>query len=181
MIIWVVRLGDDLYVRSVNGPSAAWFRGTRAHPEGHIRAGGVDKDVAFVVVDAADQLNDQIDAADRLSGGERPGGPGVPGPASGRGDAAHADQTEPTARRPPVAGAVLDQDRHDLAGGVVVEPAMGVLLDSLHYSCCARLRRPAEHAAIAHVAQRLSVRSRTPPPRPGRGGGASRRSLAQQE
>lgn len=26
-------------------------------------------------------------------------------------------QTEPTARRPPVAGAVLDQDRHDLAGG----------------------------------------------------------------
>lgn len=33
----------------------------------------------------------------------------------------------PPPRRPPVAGAVLDQDRHDLAGGVVVEPAMGVL------------------------------------------------------
>ena len=28
-IIWVVRLGDSLYVRSVNGPDAAWYRGTR--------------------------------------------------------------------------------------------------------------------------------------------------------
>ena len=27
--IWVVRLGDDLYVRSVNGRTAAWFRGTQ--------------------------------------------------------------------------------------------------------------------------------------------------------
>jgi hypothetical protein len=26
-IIWVVRHGDDLYVRSVNGPDGAWFRG----------------------------------------------------------------------------------------------------------------------------------------------------------
>ena len=25
--IWVVRLGDDLYVRSVNGRTSAWFRG----------------------------------------------------------------------------------------------------------------------------------------------------------
>jgi hypothetical protein len=27
--VWVVPYGDDLYVRSVNGPSAAWFRGTQ--------------------------------------------------------------------------------------------------------------------------------------------------------
>ncbi len=26
--IWVVRLGDDLYVRSVNGRTSGWFRGT---------------------------------------------------------------------------------------------------------------------------------------------------------
>ncbi|HKN49785.1 MAG TPA: DUF2255 family protein, partial [Actinomycetota bacterium] len=49
--IWVVPYGDDLYVRSVNGPSAAWFRGTRVRREGHIRAGGVAKDVAFVDAD----------------------------------------------------------------------------------------------------------------------------------
>ena len=48
MTIWVVRLGDDLYVRSVNGRNAAWFRGVQTDYEGHIHAGGVDKDVTFV-------------------------------------------------------------------------------------------------------------------------------------
>ena len=61
--IWVVRNGDDLYVRSVNGRTAAWFRGTQVRHEGHIQAGGVDKDVTFV--DADPDLNDQIDAAYR--------------------------------------------------------------------------------------------------------------------
>ena len=61
--IWVVRHGDDLYVRSVNGRTAAWFRGTQVRHEGHIQAGGVDKDVTFV--DADPDLNDQIDAAYR--------------------------------------------------------------------------------------------------------------------
>ena len=60
--IWVVRHGDDLYVRSVNGRTAAWFRGTQARHEGHIQAGGVDKDVRFV---EADDRNDEIDAAYR--------------------------------------------------------------------------------------------------------------------
>jgi hypothetical protein len=57
--IWVVRLGDDLYVRSVNGRTSAWFRGTQDRHNGHIRAGGVEKDVIFV--DGAPDLNDQID------------------------------------------------------------------------------------------------------------------------
>ena len=50
MTIWVVRLGDDLYVRSVNGRTGAWFRGMlRLTPsQGRIRAGGVEKDVTFV-------------------------------------------------------------------------------------------------------------------------------------
>ena len=61
--IWVVRHGDDLYVRSVNGRTAAWFRGTQVRHEGHIQAGGVDKDVTFV--DADPDINDQIDAAYR--------------------------------------------------------------------------------------------------------------------
>jgi hypothetical protein len=60
--IWVVRLGDDLYVRSVNGRGSAWFRGVETRYEGHIRAGGVDKDVTFVEETDSD-INDQIDAA----------------------------------------------------------------------------------------------------------------------
>ncbi len=63
VIVWMVRLDDDLYTRSVNGPDAAWFRGTRAHHQGHITAGGVDKDVTFVDVDADDPINAEMDAA----------------------------------------------------------------------------------------------------------------------
>ncbi len=62
VIIWVVRLGDDLYVRSVNGRTSAWFRGTQVRHEGHITAGGVEKDVAFVE-EADPHINDQLDAA----------------------------------------------------------------------------------------------------------------------
>jgi hypothetical protein len=58
--IWVVRLGDDLYVRSWRGRTSAWFRGTQVRHEGHIQAGGVDKDVTFVE-EAAPDINDQID------------------------------------------------------------------------------------------------------------------------
>ncbi len=61
--IWVVRYGDDLYVRSVNGRTAAWFRGTQVRHEGRIWAGSIEKDVTFV--DADPNLNDQIDAAYR--------------------------------------------------------------------------------------------------------------------
>ena len=64
--IWVVRLGDDLYVRSVNGRTAAWFRGTQVRHEGRIWAGGVEKDVRFMGVAEADHdIQDQIDAAYR--------------------------------------------------------------------------------------------------------------------
>ena len=62
--IWVVRVGDDLYVRSVYGRGSAWFRATQVRHEGHIQAGGVDKDVAFVDETDSD-INEQIDAAYR--------------------------------------------------------------------------------------------------------------------
>jgi hypothetical protein len=61
--IWVVRVGDDLYVRSMYGRAGGWFPATQVRHRGHIRAGGVDKDVAFA--DADPDLNDQIDAAYR--------------------------------------------------------------------------------------------------------------------
>jgi hypothetical protein len=62
--IWVVRVGDALYVRSWKGRTSAWFRATQVRHEGHIEAGGVAKDVTFVM-DADDDTNDQIDAAYR--------------------------------------------------------------------------------------------------------------------
>jgi len=63
--IWVVRVGDELYVRSAYGRSAAWFRGALMRHEGRIRAGGVEKDVIFL--DADPNLNDEIDAAYRTT------------------------------------------------------------------------------------------------------------------
>jgi hypothetical protein len=59
--IWVVRVGDDLYIRSWKGHNGAWVRATQARHAGRIEAGGVGKDVTFVAqADAA--LNDRIDA-----------------------------------------------------------------------------------------------------------------------
>ncbi len=62
--MWVVRVGDDLYVRAYKGRTGAWFRGAQTRHAGHIRAGGVDKDVAFVEEADPDIVN-QIDAAYR--------------------------------------------------------------------------------------------------------------------
>ena len=61
--IWVAPDGDHLYVRSVKGPAATWFRGTQERHEGRIRAGGIEKDVTFV--DADHEIDDEVDAAYR--------------------------------------------------------------------------------------------------------------------
>ena len=61
--VWVVRHGDDLYVRSMNGPRGLWYQRTQLLHRGNIRAGGVEKDVTFV--DASHELDDQLDAAYR--------------------------------------------------------------------------------------------------------------------
>jgi hypothetical protein len=62
--IWVVRVGDGLYVRSFGGRAGSWFRGTLTRHEGHIQAGGVEKDVTLVE-EADPEINQQIDAAYR--------------------------------------------------------------------------------------------------------------------
>jgi hypothetical protein len=59
--IWIVRHGDDLYVRSFKGRSGAWFRGIQASHQGRIRAGGVEKDIT-VVEETDPAINEQIDA-----------------------------------------------------------------------------------------------------------------------
>ena len=64
MTIWVVRVGDDLYVRSWRGRGGAWYRAAQARREGRIWVGGVEKDVTFVE-ESGPSINDQIDAAYR--------------------------------------------------------------------------------------------------------------------
>ena len=66
--MWVVRDGDDVYVRSVNGRGSAWFRGTLTRHEAHIRAGGVEANVSLVETDDA---GDRIDAAYEAKYGRR--------------------------------------------------------------------------------------------------------------
>jgi hypothetical protein len=62
-IIWMVVVDGELYVRSVRGPDAAWFRSTQVRHQGRIEAGGVTRDVSYERVDP--ELDDRIDAAYR--------------------------------------------------------------------------------------------------------------------
>jgi hypothetical protein len=61
--IWVVRVGDDLYVRSYRGADGGWFRHLRERDRGRIKAGGVEREVA--VAAAADAVDDAVDDAYR--------------------------------------------------------------------------------------------------------------------
>jgi len=59
--IWVVRAGDEIYVRTAYGTDNPWFSRAKASGAGRIRAGGVERDVTFdqaradthAVIDAA--------------------------------------------------------------------------------------------------------------------------------
>jgi hypothetical protein len=65
--IWVVRVDDHLYVRSYRGPNGKWFRHAREQAEGHIRAGGVDRDVGFEHPEDGDSgAVDQVDLVYRM-------------------------------------------------------------------------------------------------------------------
>ena len=59
--IWVVRAGDDLYVRSAYGSTNPWFVRARSSGTGRIRGGGIERDVTFT--EAAPDAHAAIDAA----------------------------------------------------------------------------------------------------------------------
>ncbi|KRC60960.1 hypothetical protein ASE14_08380 [Agromyces sp. Root81] len=59
--IWVVRVDDELYVRSAYGPGNPWFRRAQASGTGRIRAGGVERDVVFAEPPA--DVHAAVDAA----------------------------------------------------------------------------------------------------------------------
>jgi hypothetical protein len=59
--MWVVRVGDDLYVRSAYGPDNPWYRRATGSRAGRVRAGGLERDVTFGQTDPGVQAD--IDAA----------------------------------------------------------------------------------------------------------------------
>ena len=61
--MWVVRVGDELYVRSAYGANNPWFRRAKASGVGRIRAGGLERDVTFA--EPAPDVHPDIDAAYR--------------------------------------------------------------------------------------------------------------------
>jgi hypothetical protein len=61
--IWLVRDGEDLYVRSVRGRAGAWFRAVQGSKDGRIWAGGLERDITFE--EAGPSTNAEIDAAYR--------------------------------------------------------------------------------------------------------------------
>jgi hypothetical protein len=67
VIMWVVRDGDDVYVRSVNGRGSSWFRGAQQRHQAQVRAGGVEKDVELIETEESDA----VDAAYQQKYGRR--------------------------------------------------------------------------------------------------------------
>ena len=61
VIIWVVRAGDALYVRSAYGSDNPWFRRAIASGIGRVKAGGLEPAVTFER--AGDDVMDAVDAA----------------------------------------------------------------------------------------------------------------------
>jgi hypothetical protein len=66
--MWVVRRGDDIYVRSVNGRGSSWFRNAQIRHEASVNAGGVEKEVSLV---ETEELSNEIDEAYRKKYGRR--------------------------------------------------------------------------------------------------------------
>ena len=58
--IWVVRVGEDIYVRSYRGENGRWYREARAGGAGRVRVAGIDQAVRFEPVpetDAAEAID----------------------------------------------------------------------------------------------------------------------------
>ncbi len=67
--IWVVRAGDDLYVRAAYGAGSGWHRIARTSGHARISAGGIEKDVTVEDADVGEL--DTVDAAYREKYGRR--------------------------------------------------------------------------------------------------------------
>ncbi|GCD20371.1 DUF2255 family protein [Cellulomonas algicola] len=59
--IWVVRAGDDVYIRSAYGPGNGWFRRAQSSGTGRVQVGGLEKEVTFAT--PAPDVHPALDAA----------------------------------------------------------------------------------------------------------------------
>jgi hypothetical protein len=59
--IWVVRAGDQLYIRSARGPAGGWYQRALRAGAGRVRAGGLERDVTFAVAEPG--VHADIDAS----------------------------------------------------------------------------------------------------------------------
>jgi hypothetical protein len=60
--MWVVRAGDELYVRSARGPANGWYVRAQHSGVGRVRGGGLERDVVFAEP-AGPDVHAAIDAA----------------------------------------------------------------------------------------------------------------------
>lgn len=68
-IVWIVRHEDAVYVRSVNGTAAAWYRGVQTRHQGELTAGRLQRDVVFV--EAGEHAGGDSGLDDALDGAYR--------------------------------------------------------------------------------------------------------------
>jgi hypothetical protein len=69
--IWVVRVGDQLYVRSWRGASGGWYRRARRTGHGRIRVAGTEHTVRFSPADPSTRA--RVDDAYRTKYGRHGG------------------------------------------------------------------------------------------------------------
>jgi hypothetical protein len=62
--VWVVRHGESFYIRSVNGPDAAWYRGVQTRHAGAVTVGRIGRGVTFV--EAGNRVGDDSGLDDKL-------------------------------------------------------------------------------------------------------------------
>ncbi|GAB3150367.1 DUF2255 family protein [Amycolatopsis stemonae] len=62
--IWVVRVGDDLYIRSAYGSEGGWYRNAMKNRTARVRANGVETDVTLHPIEG-EAANAEVDAAYR--------------------------------------------------------------------------------------------------------------------
>ncbi|MEV6895593.1 DUF2255 family protein [Kribbella sp. NPDC051137] len=81
--IWVVRVADELYVRSAYGPDGAWYRNAMRTRRARVRVGGIESDVTLEQVPDQD-MNARVETAYREKYRSQPGAlrPMVTSPAS---------------------------------------------------------------------------------------------------
>jgi len=75
--VWIVRHGDAVYVRSVNGTTAAWYCGVQTRHQGELTAGRLQRGVVFAEAGTHagedSELDDALDAAYRAKYGRSSG------------------------------------------------------------------------------------------------------------